>query len=151
MFADALFVTTVTTVTVTRTPPRFLSLRGLSYPAGYGEQFFGCGEAEEPEGELGGEGRTVERGEELAVGLALYVDAASHVDIPVAPRGGLPLPPGGVLHEEIVVFGVAGEHPSLVLSDAHAARLSGEQLEVHAQFGVGVEGGCVVAVGHGQG
>ena len=64
-------------------PQRF-PLPGLSYHVGHHAQLFGCSQAEVPEGEQLGVGRSGERGVEPAVGSAVDVDEASLVDVRVA-------------------------------------------------------------------
>ena len=127
------------------------SLRGLSYDAGHFEQFLGGCEAEVLEGEVCREGRTVERGVRCAVGLAVDVDEASLVDVGIALRDSQPLLFRGVLDKEIVVVGVAGDCAVKVVAYGDASRLAGEQLEVYARLGVGIDRCMVLAVGHGKG
>ena len=56
---------------------------------------------------------------------------------------------GGVLDEEEVVVGVAGDRPVEVAAKGDAPRLACEELEVDARLGVGVDL-LVLAVAAGQ-
>ena len=115
-------------------PP--LSLPGLSYHVCHHAQLFGCSQAEVPEGEHLGVGRSGERGVESAVGAAVDVDEAPLVDVRVALLR-YPPPVPGDFHKRVVILAVVHDCPSQVSSYGQSSPVACEQLQVDARLGVG--------------
>ena len=123
----------------------------LTYDAGNTEQFFGSCEAEVLEGEVSRELRTVERGVRCSVGLAVDVDELSLVHMRIALCDDSTLLVRGILDKEIVLVAVASECAVKVVAYGDTSWLTGEQLEVDARLGVGVNCSMELAVSHGKG
>ena len=111
-------------------------LPGLSYHVCHHAQLLGCSQAEVPEGEHLGVGRSGERGVEAAVGSAVDVDEAPLIDVRVALLRYPPALPC-VLHEGVVPLAVVRDHPSQVSAYGQPSPVACEQLEVDARLGVG--------------
>ena len=116
-------------------PP--LPLPGLPYHVCHHAQLLGCSQAEVPEGEHLGVGRSGERGVEAAVGSAVDVDEAPLVDVRVALLRYPPALPC-VLHEGVVSLAVVRDHPSQAAAYGQSSPVACEQLEVDARLGVRV-------------
>lgn len=115
----------------------------------YSAHLFGGFEQESSHEQPRGDGWSVECDSQHAVAGDVEVDALSAVDSCASLKlYGFAL----ILDEDEVVFGVACEHAPLVVSYGYAPRLAGEEFEVDARLGVGIDArsGKVVAKGFGQ-
>ena len=121
-------------------PASRFPLPGLSYHVCHHAQLFGCSQAEVPEGEHLGVGRSGERGVESAVGAAVDVDEAPLVDVRVALLRHPPPVPGD-FHKRVVILAVVHDCPSQVPAYGQSSPVACEQLQVDARLGVGGRSG----------